>query len=103
MWRKGFQVLKMKEVKWLAQSKCKTQPNKKPRHETSWKSVEYKRPNLQIIGIEEKKIHVKSTENIVNRNTKEKVSNLKKEMPIKIQEAYGTPNRQKWKRNSNNA
>ena len=33
------------------------------------------------------------SENIINKIIKEKFPNLKKEMPINIQEAYRTPNR----------
>ena len=57
-----------------------------------------KRPNLRIIGIEEE-VQFKSTENIFNKIIEENVPNLKKDMPIKRQEAYRTPNRldQKYK------
>ena len=58
-----------------------------------------KRPNLRIIGIEEgKETHVKGSENILNKIIEEKFPNLKKEMPIKVQEAYRTPNRLDQKR-----
>ncbi|MBV2134258.1 hypothetical protein KRX52_15875 [Pseudomonas sp. MAP12] len=53
-----------------------------------------KRPNLRIIGIEEgEEIQLKGTENIFNKIIEENFPNLKKDMPMKIQEAYRTPNR----------
>ena len=52
-----------------------------------------KRPNLKIIGIEEGEVHLKSSENIFNKIIKENFPNQNKEMPMKIQEAYRTPNR----------
>ena len=42
---------------------------------------------------EGKEVQLKSTENIFNKIIKENFPNLKKDMPIKIQEAYRTPNR----------
>ncbi|KAL6080965.1 hypothetical protein STEG23_016230 [Scotinomys teguina] len=57
-----------------------------------WDTI--KRPNLRIIGIEEgEEYHLKGTENIFNKIIEENFSNLKKELPMKIQEAYRTPNR----------
>ena len=51
-----------------------------------------KRPNLRIIGIEEgEQVQLKSTENIFNKIIEENFPNLKKDMPMKIQEAYRTP------------
>ena len=53
-----------------------------------------KRPNQRIIGIEEgEELQLKGTENIFNKIIKENFPNLKKDMPMKIQEAYRTPNR----------
>ena len=57
-----------------------------------------KRANLRIIRIEEEETQLKGPENIFNRIIKEKNSNLKKEMPIKVQETYRTPNRFDLKR-----
>ncbi|KAL6030409.1 hypothetical protein STEG23_017097 [Scotinomys teguina] len=56
-----------------------------------WDSM--KSPNLRIIGIEEGEYQLKDMENIFNNIIKENCPNLKKEPPIKIQEAYRTPNR----------
>ncbi|KAL6081752.1 hypothetical protein STEG23_016834 [Scotinomys teguina] len=54
-----------------------------------------KSPNLRIIGIEEEEEYqLKGTENIFNKIIEENSPNLKKEPPIKIQEACRTPNRQ---------
>ncbi|KAL6084859.1 hypothetical protein STEG23_002844 [Scotinomys teguina] len=53
-----------------------------------------KRPNLRIIGIEEgEEYQLKGTENIFNKIIEENFLSLKKEMPMKVQEAYRTPNR----------
>ena len=41
-----------------------------------------------------------SPKNIFNKIIEEKLSNLKKEMPIKVPEAYRIPNRFDWKRKS---
>ena len=40
-----------------------------------------------------RKSSIKSTENIFNKIIEENFPNLKKDMPMKIQEAYRTPNR----------
>ena len=60
-----------------------------------------KRPNLRIIGPEEgEKIQVKNIEKILSTKiTEENFPNLKKEMPLKVQETYRTPNRLDQKRN----
>jgi hypothetical protein len=60
-----------------------------------------KRPNLRIIGIEEcEDFQLKGPVNIFNKIIGENFPNLKKEMPMNIQEAYRTPNRLDQKRNS---
>jgi len=60
-----------------------------------------RRSNLRIIGIEESEDYqLKGPVNIFNKIIEENVPNLKKEMPINIQEAYRTPNRLHQKRNS---
>lgn len=52
-----------------------------------------KRTRLRTIGIEEgKETQVKGTENIT-KNIRKNISELKKDIPIKVQEAYTTPNR----------
>ena len=51
-----------------------------------------KRPNLRIIGTEEE-FQLIGTENIFNQGIGENFSNLKKDIPIKIKEAYRTTNR----------
>lgn len=56
-----------------------------------------KRPNLGIAGIDKgEEIEVK--ENIFNKITKENFPNLKKVMPIKVQEAYKIPKRMDQKK-----
>ena len=52
-----------------------------------------------IIGIEESKdLQLKGPVNIFNKIIKENFHNLKKEMPMDIQEVYRTPNRFDQKR-----
>ena len=60
------------------------------------------RPNLWIIGVEfeNEDFQLKGPENIFNKIIEENFPNLKKEMPMNIQEAYRTPNRLDQKRNS---
>ena len=53
-----------------------------------------RRPHLSIIGIEESEnSQLKGPVNIFNKIIEENISNLKKEMPMNIQEAYRTANR----------
>ena len=52
-----------------------------------------RRPNLEIIRVDENQdFQLKGPANIFNKIIEENFSNLKKEMPINIQEAYRTPN-----------
>jgi hypothetical protein len=60
-----------------------------------------RRPNLRIIGIEESEdSQLKGPVNIVNKIIEENFLNLKKDMPMNIQEAYRIPNKLDQKRNS---
>jgi hypothetical protein len=60
-----------------------------------------RRPNLRIIGIEDSEdFLLKGPVNIFNKIIEENLPNLKKWMPINIQEVYRTPNRLDQKRNS---
>jgi hypothetical protein len=60
-----------------------------------------RRPNLRIIGIEEKEdFHLKGPVNIFNKIIEENFPKLKKEMHISIQEAYRTSNSLDQNRNS---
>jgi predicted ribosome quality control (RQC) complex YloA/Tae2 family protein len=60
-----------------------------------------RRPNLLIIGVDENEdFQLKRPTNIFNKIIKGNFSNLKKEMPMNIQEAYRIPNRLDQKRNS---
>jgi hypothetical protein len=59
------------------------------------------KPNLRIIGIEEsEESQLKGPINIFNKIINKNFPNLKKEMPMNIQEAYRTPNKGDQKRNS---
>ena len=59
-----------------------------------------RRPNLRIIGVDENEdFQLKGPANIFNKIIEENFPNLKKEMPMNIQEAYRTPNRLDQKRN----
>ena len=52
-----------------------------------------RRPNLRIIGVEESEnSQLKGRENTFNKIIEENFHNLKKEMPINVQEAYRTLN-----------
>ena len=62
-----------------------------------WNTI--KRPNLRIIGVEEEELQLKGPENIFNKIIEENFSNLNKEIPMKVQEAYRTPNRLDQKKN----
>jgi hypothetical protein len=58
-----------------------------------------RRPNLRIKGIEDSKhSQFKGPVNIFKKIVEENFPNLKKEMPMNIQEAYRTPNRLKKKK-----
>jgi hypothetical protein len=60
-----------------------------------------RRWNLRIMGLEENEdSQLKGPVNIFNKIIEENFPNLKKEMPMYIQEAYRTPNRLDQKRNS---
>jgi hypothetical protein len=53
-----------------------------------------KRPNLRIMGIEERvEVQTKGICNIFNKIITENFPNLEKTMPIQVQEASRTPNR----------
>ena len=59
-----------------------------------------RRPNLRIIGIDENEdFQLKGPANTFNKIIEENFPNLKREMPMNIQEAYRTPNRLDQKRN----
>jgi hypothetical protein len=60
-----------------------------------------RRPNLRIIRVDENEdFQLKGPSNIFNKIIEENFPNLKKKMPMNIQEAYRTPNRLDQKRNS---
>jgi hypothetical protein len=60
-----------------------------------------RRPNLRIIGVDENEdFQLKGTANIFNKIIEENFPNLKKEIPMNIQEVYKTPNGLDQKTNS---
>jgi predicted nucleic acid-binding Zn-ribbon protein len=60
-----------------------------------------RRPNLQIIGVDENEdFQLKGPANIFNKIIEENFPKLKNDMPMNIQEAYRTSNRVDQKRNS---
>jgi hypothetical protein len=60
-----------------------------------------RRPNLRIIGIDEHEdFQFEGSVNIFNKIIEENFPNLKKEMPMNMQEAYRTSNRLNQKSNS---
>jgi hypothetical protein len=60
-----------------------------------------RRPNLRIIGIDENEdFQIKGPANISKIIKVQNFPNLKKEMPMNIQETYRTPNRLDQKRHS---
>ena len=60
-----------------------------------------RRPNVRIISKDENEdFQLKGPTNIFNKIIEENFPNLKKEMPMNIQEAYRTLNRMDQKRNS---
>jgi chromosome segregation ATPase len=60
-----------------------------------------RRPNLRIIDIDENEdFQLKGPANIFNKIIEENFPNIKRKMPMNIQEGYRTPNRLDQKRNS---
>jgi hypothetical protein len=60
-----------------------------------------RRPNLRILGVDENEdFQLKDLTNTFNKIIEENFPNLKKDMPMNIQEAYKAPNRLDQKRNS---
>jgi hypothetical protein len=60
-----------------------------------------RRQSLRVLGIEESEnSQLKGPVNIFKKITEENFPNLKKEVPMNIQQAYRTPNRLDQKRNS---
>jgi Mg2+ and Co2+ transporter CorA len=51
-----------------------------------------KRPNSKIMGIEEEEVQAKGIHNAFNKIISENFPNLKKPLPIQVQEASRTPN-----------
>ncbi|KAL6085855.1 hypothetical protein STEG23_033186 [Scotinomys teguina] len=82
----------IEEIDSTVKENTKTKKVIKQNVQEIWDTI--KRSNIRIIGIEEgEEYQLKGTENIFNKIIEENFPNLKKEPPIKIQEAYRTPNR----------
>ncbi|KAL6087914.1 hypothetical protein STEG23_008170 [Scotinomys teguina] len=82
----------IEEIDSTVKENTKTKKVIKQNVQEIWDTM--KRSNIRIIGIEEgEEYQLKGTENIFNKIIEENFPNLKKEPPIKIQEAYRTPNR----------
>lgn len=59
-----------------------------------------KRPNLRIMGTQEREeTQVKSTKISFIKMIEKNFPNLKNKMPLKVQEAYGTSNKEEQNRN----
>jgi hypothetical protein len=87
-WTQQLKKMKIKKKKILTQNIQEIQDT-------------MRRPNLQVIGIDENEdFQLKGQANIFNKIIEENFPNLKKEMPMNIQEPYKTPNRLDQKRNS---
>jgi hypothetical protein len=62
-------------------------------HADIWDTM--KRPNLKIMGMEEREeIQTKGTDNLFNRIIDENLPNIEKKIVSHMQEAYRTPNLQ---------
>ena len=60
-----------------------------------------RRSNLRIIGIDDSEdLQLIGPANIFNKIMEENIPNLKREMPMNLQEAYRTPNRLDQNRNT---
>ncbi|KAL6076002.1 hypothetical protein STEG23_007609 [Scotinomys teguina] len=82
----------IEEIDSTVKENTKTKKAIKQNVQEIWDTM--KRSNIRIIGIEEgEEYQLKGTENIFNKIIEENFPNLKKEPPIKIQEAYRTPKR----------
>ena len=87
-----MQVSPIEYKRWKQEIKISVRENvnsKKAdtKHQEIWDIM--KRQNQRTIGIEEgKEIQVKGRKNIFNKIIKENFLNLRKELPIKVEESY---------------
>ncbi|KAL6088973.1 hypothetical protein STEG23_021130 [Scotinomys teguina] len=88
----------IEEIDSTVKENTKTKKVIKQNVQEIWDTM--KRSNIRIIGIEEGEYQLKGMENIFNKIIEENFPNLKKEPPIKTQEAYRTPNRLDPQKNS---
>ena len=83
---------KLEEIDSSTKENLKSNKSLTQNIQEMWDTV--KRQNLRIIGIEEgEEAQLKGAENIFNKIIEENFPYLKKDMPMKVQEAYRTPNR----------
>ena len=82
----------MEEIKLLIKEQNKSNKFLTQNIQEIWDTV--KRPNLRIIGVEEgEDLQLKGPENIFTKIIEENFPNIKKDIPMKVQEAYRAPNR----------
>ena len=82
----------------MENAKCKKDSNSKQEIQEIQGTM--RRLNLRIIGVDENEdSQLKVPANIFNKTIDENFPNLKKEIPMNIQEAYRTSNRLDQKRN----
>ena len=62
-----------------------------------WRTI--KRRTLRIVGVEEEELQLNGLENIFNKIIEENFPTLKEDIPMKVHEAYRTPNRLDQKKN----
>ncbi len=89
----------IEKINTLIKENSKTNKFSSQNIQEIWDTI--KRPNLRIIGIEEgEEVQLNGPENIFNKIIEENFPNLKKDIPLKVQEAYRTPNRLDQKKTS---
>ena len=81
----------MKEIDLSVQKNVKSNKFLTQNTQEIWDTM--KRPNLRKIGVEEGELQLEGPENIFDKIIEEYFPNLKKDIPMKVQEAYITPNR----------
>jgi hypothetical protein len=93
IWKRESQVQKIPQ-RTLINNQRKWKMHKDPNQKHQKIKDTMRRPN------ENEDFQLKGPANIFNKIIEENFPNLKKEMPMNIQEAYRTPNRLDQKRNS---
>ena len=85
----------IEKINTLIKENSKTNKFSSQNIQEIWDTI--KRQNLRIIGVEE--VQLNGPENIFNKIIEENFPNLKEDVPMKVQEAYRTPNRLDQKNN----